>query len=81
MATPLPKDCEQIEHFVADFLALAVGLALAYPNPGFRPYIEPERQELMNACRVLMDVLASEERAAIRTAIAVRRNSLRAPAL
>jgi len=81
MATPLPKDCKQIEFFVGDFLALAQDLLLAYPDPGFRPFIEPERQELIDACRGLLDVLASPDRAACHRALLARRASLREPAL
>lgn len=73
MILPHAKDCEQIEYYVSDFLAYANGLALAYPDPGFRRYIEPERQELLDACRRLMDVLAAPDRAVIRQACAARK--------
>lgn len=81
MILPHAKDCEQIEYYVSDFLALANGLALAYPDPGFRRYMEPDRQELLEACRRLMDVLAAPERAEFRQLAARWRESIRASAL
>ena len=81
MILPHAKDCEQIEYFVGDFLALAQGLILAYPDPGFRAFIEPERQELIDACRGLLAVLASPERDPCSRAAVERRAGVREPAL